>query len=73
MPKPHEVRSRVPPTTAPKSDIVQFEDSAPFPYRGVNPYSKRPFMDVKSETAASAIPRAAASCGRIAPSPTAAC
>lgn len=49
VPKPHEVRSRLPPTTSPKSNIVQFEDSAPFPYRGVNPYSKRPFMDVKSE------------------------
>jgi len=49
VPKPHEVRSRVPPTAQPRSDIVQFEDSAPFPYRGVNPYSKRPFMDVKSE------------------------
>ncbi len=49
VPKPHEVRSRVPPTAQPKSDIVEFEGSAPFPYRGVNPYSKRPFMDVKSE------------------------
>jgi hypothetical protein len=48
VPKPHEVRSRIPPTAAPKSDIVEF-DGSPFPYRGVNPYSQRPFMDVKSE------------------------
>jgi hypothetical protein len=48
VPKPHEVKSRIPPTVAPRSDIVSF-DGSPFPYRGVNPYSNRPFMDVKSE------------------------
>lgn len=49
VPKPHEVRSRIPPTASPKSDIVEFDGSAPFPYRGVNPYSKRPFMDVRTD------------------------
>ena len=48
VPKPHEVKSRIPPTATAKSDIVEF-DGSPFPYRGVNPYSQRPFMDVKGD------------------------
>lgn len=48
VPRPHEVRSRTPPTTTPQSEIVEF-NGAPFPYRGVNPNTGQPFMNITTE------------------------
>lgn len=48
VPKPHEVRTRLPPTDTPQSEIVPFA-GAPFPYYGTNPNTGRPFMTAVSE------------------------
>lgn len=48
VPKPHEVRSRVPPLNSTRTELVEF-DGSPFPYKGVVPYTNRPFLDVTGE------------------------
>ncbi len=48
VPVPHEVTSRVPPLKSARSELVKL-DLAPFPYRGVNPRTGRPFIDVTDE------------------------
>src|SRR5262245_24598426 len=45
VPVPHEVSARVPPLKSARNELVEF-DLAPFPYRGVNPRTSRPFLDV---------------------------
>jgi hypothetical protein len=48
VPVPHEVRSRMLPLRSARSQLVEFDFAAPFPYTGRAP-SGRPFLDVTDE------------------------
>jgi hypothetical protein len=48
VPVPHEVRSRMLPLRSSRSELVEFDMAAPFPYAGRAP-SGRPFLDVTDE------------------------